>query len=520
MRVLHLIDKIGAGGPVRSLLALVSNTRAARPLDRHHLVALCEGGYPPLLFAAKRLGVDVTRAPTLASLKDEIAETDVVLVHFWNTPALWSLLSRGLPAARVVFWMKIRGAHPPQRFSGDLLRTADKVLLTAPHPAEFSPLFQDLDHAVIPGIADFQRLEGFRRCPHQGFNVTYIGTLNAGKLHPAFTAMMSAIRIPDLRILLCGGDIDPTVQEKIACSPDPRRFEDLGFREDIRALLEISDVFGYPLSETSYATSDKSLQEAMMAGVPPVVLDHGGPARFVEDGVTGLVVRTAEEFARAVERLHADPVERERLGENARVYAEENFDPEVLSLRLMEQLDEVCQKPKRSLGPISQRDERGLLFAGLFLRSLGRPDHEVAADLEAWRVGEGQQLDRAVAALPGAAFEMEGGLVQFRNASPDDPALRFWSGLWLLMRGRLQAARAEMEEALRCGAPAEQCRLFVDLSTYYLGEARKSQVARALDRLSPAIRGSTWALVEQIATAEQGEMLRQIETEALDERRG
>jgi glycosyltransferase involved in cell wall biosynthesis len=517
MRVLHLIDKIGAGGPVRSLLALVSNTRAARPLDSHHLVALCEGGYPPLLFAAKRLGIDVIRAPDLAALEDGIAEADVVLVHFWNTPALWSLLSRKLPAARVVFWMKIRGAHQPQRFCGDLLLSADKVLLTSPHPAEFSRLFQDLDHALIPGIADFQRLEGFRRRSHQGFNVTYIGTLNAGKLHPAFTAMMSAIRIPDLRILLCGGDIDPAVREEIARAPDPRRFEDLGFRADV---LEISDVFGYPLSETSYATSDKSLQEAMMAGVPPVVFDHGGPARFVEDGVTGLVVRTAEEFARAVERLHADPDERERLGENARLYAEGNFDPQVLSFRLMAQLEEVCEKPKRSLGPISHRNERGLRLAGLFLRSLGRPDHEVVADLEAWRVGEGQQLDRAVAALPRAAFEMEGGLVQFRNASPDDPALRFWSGLWLLMRGRLQAARAEMEEALRCGAPAEQCRLFVDLSTYYLGEANKSQVERALDRLSPAIRGSTWALVEQIATAEQGEMLRQIETELLDERRG
>lgn len=134
MRVLHLIDKIGAGGPVRSLLALVSNTRAARPLDSHHLVALCEGGYPPLLFTAKRLGIDVIRAPDPASLEDEIAEADVVLVHFWNTPALWSLLSRKLPAARVVFWMKIRGAHPPQRFCGDLLPRADKVLLTSPPP--------------------------------------------------------------------------------------------------------------------------------------------------------------------------------------------------------------------------------------------------------------------------------------------------------------------------------------------------------------------------------------------------
>ena len=85
--------------------------------------------------------------------------------------------------------------------------------------------------------------------------------------------------MPDARFVVCGGGGGETGLR--------RRFEALGMGarvdirgavEDIRVPLEEFDIFGYPLAEDTYATSEKALQEAMWVGVPPVVFAHGGRA--------------------------------------------------------------------------------------------------------------------------------------------------------------------------------------------------------------------------------------------------
>ena len=100
-----------------------------------------------------------------------------------------------------------------------------------------------------------------------------------------------------------------------------------GYVEDIRAALEEFDIFGYPLIEDTYATSEKALQEAMWAGIPPVVFAHGGVRCLVEHERTGLVVETEDEYARAIERLAGDPDLRRRLGDEARRFIRAAFDP-------------------------------------------------------------------------------------------------------------------------------------------------------------------------------------------------
>ena len=67
------------------------------------------------------------------------------------------------------------------------------------------------------------------------------------------------------------------------------RVEIRGPVENIRTELEGFDVFGYPLVEDTYATSEKALQEAMWVGVPPVIFGYGGLCDLVEHDRTGLV---------------------------------------------------------------------------------------------------------------------------------------------------------------------------------------------------------------------------------------
>jgi hypothetical protein len=49
------------------------------------------------------------------------------------------------------------------------------------------------------------------------------------------------------------------------------------------------DIFGYPLAPETSATSEKTIQEAMWAGVAPVVLAGSGATLLVEHEHTGLV---------------------------------------------------------------------------------------------------------------------------------------------------------------------------------------------------------------------------------------
>ena len=70
------------------------------------------------------------------------------------------------------------------------------------------------------------------------------------------------------------------------------------------------------------------LIEAMAAGLPTIASDYPGVRAVVDDGVTGLLVRQGDPpaVAAALDRLAADPDERNRMGAAGRAKAEEEWD--------------------------------------------------------------------------------------------------------------------------------------------------------------------------------------------------
>jgi glycosyltransferase involved in cell wall biosynthesis len=73
--------------------------------------------------------------------------------------------------------------------------------------------------------------------------------------------------------------------------------------------------------------------EAMLAGLPNVVTMEGGPAEYVQHGVTGLHVQrgNVDEMADAIEALIISPEMRQRMGQAAREYALREFSPAELT---------------------------------------------------------------------------------------------------------------------------------------------------------------------------------------------
>jgi hypothetical protein len=308
----------------------------------------------------------------------------------------------------------------------------------------------------VPGLIQADRIAGLVPRPHDGFQIDYVGTTNSGKLDPSIFSIMSKLAIPGVMVRIFGGALEPAMAQAHTEMPDPSRIEICGFTENIAKVFATTDVFAYPVAESSYGSSDIALQEAMLAGLPVVVYADRGSSHFVENGKTGLVVSSAAQFTAAIERLYCDPALRCALGVAARKYAKAEFASHKHAARLAGVIEDAAVAPKR---PLFERrsmlsDLVKLTPAALFLVSQGWPEDEAADAVTAWATDADDRLNAFAETASDACYKVEGGIVHWRNHQPTDPLLRSWSGYWLQRSGRHEEAKNEFDAALRLGANA------------------------------------------------------------------
>jgi len=102
------------------------------------------------------------------------------------------------------------------------------------------------------------------------------------------------------------------------------------------------DVFVFPSTTETFANV---VLESQASGVPPVVVDRGGPPDLVEHGVTGFIARAndATDLADHVERLLHDPALRTRMGDAAHAAAQGRDWPSING-RLIESYQRVIDE--------------------------------------------------------------------------------------------------------------------------------------------------------------------------------
>jgi L-malate glycosyltransferase len=454
MNLVHIISSLGPGGPTRSLTTFVEWSTRNMPSVSHRILTLEPRAYQPLSLRLRRCGAVILRNLSAAQIEEILGRADVAFVHFWNTPLIWRVIARRTPPVRAVIWAMVRGDHLPQRLNANLLHSAAGVVLTAAAPPHLLPIFEQAP--IISSLIQPDRVAGVVRRPHDGFRVDYAGTTNSGKLDVRIFSIMSNLAIPGVKVRIFGGALEPAMAQAHAAMPDPSLVEICGFTENIADVFATTDVFAFPMAETSYSTSDVVLQEAMLAGLPVVIYADRGSSRFVENEKTGLVVSDAAEFTAAIERLHRDPALRRELGAAAKAHAESEFNSDRNAARLAAVIEATASAPKQPL--FSQRAASIALDrlppAALFLVSQGWPEEEAAGAVAAWTAGTDDRLSGFAEMASDVCYKVEGGIVHWRNHEPGDPLLRVWSGYWLRRSGRHQEARDEFEAALRLGAPA------------------------------------------------------------------
>jgi len=503
IKVLHIIDFLCLGGAARSMIAISKYSSRLDEQLQHQVISLKEADASAVELA--ELGRMKFIEPVDVIARNQlISEADLVHIHYWNNPQMFSFLHSELPPTRLIIWFHVSGDSAPQVITRDLINYADFAIPCNPHSYELpivrqlAPEIRQKKVGMVYDAADFERVQNIQPKPHYSFNVGYMGALAFTKMHPEYISMSAKANIPHVKFILCGGGNINLLQQQASALDSLNKFDFRGFVEDISSVISEFDVYGYPLCEDTYAAAELNLQEVMYAGIPAIVFPHGGIKKLVIDNYTGLVVNSELEYSQALEYLYYNPQERLRLGKNAKQYAEQIFGAENAAKQLNPIYHRLMETPKRTRQwsipvdgslldePVSLLDVVDIpaQFEGAktFIESIGDTAPQFITSLTSEDINQLFTADEKIANSSTLLGLGEGGVVQYVNHYPQDGYLRLWVGLILERQGKTSEAMGQFINSIQFGC--HHWRVF-----WYLAQAAEhlqetSILQQALDKLS------------------------------------
>ncbi len=443
IEVLHVTQQLSGGGAGRALEALVAGAEASR----HQVVSLI----PATPGARARLAaraIPLVEQPSSAELNAYASQADVVQIHFWNTPELYVFMTTKR-CCRIVIWSHVVGS------------TAPHILI--PELAQYS---QALVHTCI--TTDPEAITIAPRSPHHfqqrrpsievnhPLTVGIFGTLHASRMCTEALEVFTQAECPGSRLHVVGqGDLIPVWQRRIAELNLQKRAEFPGFVNDVGHELARMDVLLHLPKPGCFATADLALQEALLAGVVPVVLAGTPVADLVRHNVDGLIAVDAQQCVQHLQRLDADRPLLRRMRAAGQARARQEFKPDSCANAFERLYERICQTPRATRGLQLNGGDSG---AERFMASLGSAAEPF--QISAQRTPGWQEADEQIAASPAALVGAgAGGILHYRGAYPTDLWLRYWAGLVLATAGRSALAAAELAAAAQAGVIGAAARL-------------------------------------------------------------
>lgn len=369
------------------------------------------------------------------SMRDEMNQADIVVVHWWHNPAMAQFLSV-FPqiATRLVVWVHISGcSYPALPFQFASL--PHKIFFTTEYSYE-NPFWNreerkriETNSAVIYGLGvsavDDKPVKV--NTHNEFFTIGYVGTLSDSKIHPNFAMYCkeTLALIPHAKFILLG---DLTGSEQLIKQLNElrirNRFEFVGYTNHVDQYLEGFDVFGYPLNPYHFGTTENVVIEAMSKGLPVVMLNQCTEKYIVTHMHDGLLANTPEEYAAHIKYLHDNPNQRIRLGENAKQTIKSKYDMAKNVDKMHEQFSELVCQPKKTYhfeSIFGRKPYEWFLTClgedqSLFLKSLGEEnDNEVQ-----------RKISYCKPILKGKG---KSSIEQFAAKFPADENLQYWKSL-------------------------------------------------------------------------------------------
>ena len=285
-----------------------------------------------------------------------LERADVIVVSWWDHPVMARFL-REFPrcGVRLALWCHVNGCHYPH-LPFPLARAFDKVLFTSPYslrnPTWTAEEQREMEgrSEIVYGMGDFRPQEAVPRSPAGGkkeFCIGYAGTLNYGKLHPAFVTFCQAAcdHVPEARFVMVG-DRNARLEQDIRAAGLEGRFSFPGYITDVPAMLRTFDVFGYLLNPEHYGTTENVLLEAMACAVPPVVLRQN-VEQYIVPPEKEFTVGSPREYGQRLAELYRRPDAAAGLGRRARAHVLRQYDAEKNAERFHSACQQISGEDKR-----------------------------------------------------------------------------------------------------------------------------------------------------------------------------
>lgn len=436
-RILHITPHLG-GGVGRVLLNYFSKVKDD-PTFMHKVVCLDYANHKAVE-VAKNIGLSLfdNMSAKKQEILDIIADSDIVLIHWWNHPLLYDFLVREqLPPCRVIMWSHNSGFHPPGVFTEKVLAYPDLFVFTTPmsyktKEVQNLSVEQKKSLHVVWSTGGVDHVKSVKSKPHIGFNVGYIGTVDYAKMHPDFLNICNQVDIPDVKFIVCSGPKEKELKQQAERLGIGGKFNITGMVPDIKEYLSLFDIFGYPLAPYHYGTCDQTLQESMAAGVVPVVLSNQMESYMVKEGVTGIVAKDKDEYIKALQDLYHNRELRNKLSQNAKEYAIYTFSLEKMAYEWEKIFNEVLYFPKTVRKWKNSKKGEDISAKDIFLESLGHHGEDFVFYCNAESDEEKKSAIEKIKKLAESAnwqAETRSTVHHYNSFFPNDPYLSVWSQL-------------------------------------------------------------------------------------------
>ena len=352
MKVLHIATHLGAGAG-KAIAGIAIQSQQEFP-DEHRILLLQQPEDPAYLQQCRENHVAVQ---VWEGTSDFLNWADVIVISWWNHPVMAGFLrSFSQQSSPILLWSHVNGCHYPF-LTCQFAKTFDGILFSTPYsfdnPAWTESELQEIKESagVVFGMGQFdpQSMEPKADYSSSGdFIIGYVGTLNYGKLHPAFTDFCKAVyaRVPQARFVMAG-NCDAQLERDIQAAGLADRFTFPGYIKDVFSLMRTFDVFAYPLNPEHYGTTENVLLEVMACGVPPVVLRQN-VEQFIVPQVEEHLADSPEQYARRIEYLWRHPVQRAALGCKAREHVITRYDLAENIFRFRAACEKARENPKNN----------------------------------------------------------------------------------------------------------------------------------------------------------------------------
>lgn len=345
MKILHIAPHLG-GGVGRFCSNVYGNDNT-----NQHIFLLLEQPIDLRLISS----LSWTTLDDLNTNLDEYLQSfDIIQLEYWNHPAIFKfLIEHDLNKCRLVIYSHTSGLYAPNIIPPLLFDFADVVILSTPKSQSVYQQYIDNGRCVfIHGVGGCEVTSSLERKQHNGFKIAYIGTASYTKIHPDFVDACVQIihEIPKTEFLFASNDDNSHLQMEIKDRGIKEHFKFYTKLFDISEILNVADVFGYPLRKEHFGTGEQALLEAMGGGIPPVVLNNPAEISLVKDGKTGFVAKNISEYVSLIKFCYQNSIFLNLVGKQAKSYALENFSSSKTVESIKSLYNQVIQSSKTNHG--------------------------------------------------------------------------------------------------------------------------------------------------------------------------